>query len=726
MLGKTFYVATCGDDRWSGQLPEPSPDGTDGPFSTLARARNAVRAFKAGGSLPAPITVLVRGGKYCLEQTLVLGPEDGGSADCPVTYQAYPGEAPVLSGGRVIEGWQPYRDGIYQAELPGARGGKWKSRQLFYDGARQVRARWPNRDPDNPLYGGWSFMEGPADDGDIPAWRFPEGWSWAGDASSEGKQAHAFHYKPGTFLRRWAKPSEGEVVVYLGSNWWNNYLPIQAVDEARRIITTTRDAWQMDRAPWHCAVSFRANNRFIVENLLEELDQPGEWCLDSEDGRLYFWPPDQRFEGSVIVPRLRCLLALRGVSWVTLRGFTLTETLDGDDDLREDADGYGAYYPHQGWSYCGEAIHLKRAEHCTIADNHICGVGGNGIYLEGYNFRNVIHGNEVGDAGANGICLIGSMQQHPLCNEVTDNEIHHCGVFQSWVAGVRLGLSDANRIAHNAIHHVPHHAINLGSNGYGRNIVEYNEIRYSAMQCRDTGAINCWGDVPGWGPQRDAERSGHIIRYNLVADTVGCRVDHDLGRIIAPDPQQTFGIYLDDFTSNCLVYGNIVVRSGVGINVHAGKNNFMENNVLVDCHFPVRYWDSASPRFACRQMAGFMTGNHFCRNIIYFTTQGQYLFNLGNAWTERVIQQSDENIFWNGPVGSYVILDPTGDAEHDLAAWRKMGYDRSSQVVDPQFVDPVQGDFRLRSDSPAPALGFQPIPVHLIGVRRRRGEPPGR
>ncbi len=29
---------------------------------------------------------------------------------------------------------------------------------------------------------------------------------------------------------------------------------------------------------------FREEQEFYIENLLEELDQPGEWCLDSEEG----------------------------------------------------------------------------------------------------------------------------------------------------------------------------------------------------------------------------------------------------------------------------------------------------------------------------------------------------------------------------------------------------------------------------------------------------------
>ena len=119
----TFFVATNGNESWSGRLPAPNANNTDGPFATLARARNAVRELKANSDTQAGITVAVRGGKYFLDQTLVLGPQDGGTRDCPIVYTAFPDEKPVLSGGRRITGWKPYRGKILRHELPEAKGG---------------------------------------------------------------------------------------------------------------------------------------------------------------------------------------------------------------------------------------------------------------------------------------------------------------------------------------------------------------------------------------------------------------------------------------------------------------------------------------------------------------------------------------------------------------------------------------------------------------------------
>lgn len=156
---------------------------------------------------------------------------------------------------------------------------------------------------------------------------------------------------------------------------------------------------------------------------------------------------------------------------------------------------------------------------------------------------------------------MGTEEAHPLYNEVVDNHIHHCGVFNKYVAGVFLGLSTGNVVAHNLIEYLPHHAINLGNSGFGRNIVEYNKIRHVTLEAYDTAAINCWMELQeGREYAPDPQKTGHVIRYNFIADVAGCEVDSK-GKFIF-GTQNAFGIYLDNFTSNCFVYGNIIVRTG--------------------------------------------------------------------------------------------------------------------------------------------------------------------
>ncbi|MBI3923559.1 MAG: right-handed parallel beta-helix repeat-containing protein [Armatimonadetes bacterium] len=657
-----FFVATRGNDSWSGTLAKPSAAGTDGPFATLARARDALRQvkMKSGGQLPAPVKVIARGGKYSLAEPLVLAPDDSGTQDSPITYTAYPGEKPILSGGRVVTGWRLYKGDILQADLPDARGGKWKFRQLFYNGKGQVRARTPNFDLQNPLKGGWASMEGPAEPG----------------------SQTAFKYKPGTLEHQWAKPTQAEVNLFIGYDWANNIIPIKTVDEQNRVITLTHSTTQFTNPPlpFNYPTPFNPNQRFRVENVLEELDQPGEWCLDSEEGKLYFWPPDESIEQTeVVVPLLEGLVALHGASYLTISGFTFTETNGGDNFHHEGCEGVGAMFPMPGWKYCGDVVHLKGAEHCRIQDNRFHNVGGNGVYLEGHNARNIIRRNEIGQVGACGVCLAGAGDQYPIFNEIVDNHIHDTGLMYTYSAGVFAGLSEGNVIGHNLIEHVPHHAINLGNTGRSHNIVEYNEIRHTCQETSDTGAINCWMEAG----ERNSERQGHIIRYNHIADS------HERG------------IYLDNYTSNCHVYGNIIVRARHwAIIAHGGKNNVVENNVIAGCtHAALAVYDGIDGLMP--HMALFSSGNRFYRNII-FNTNG-VLF-LEHKRPDHAVAQSDYNLFFN-----------TGDERDYLGSQQQKGHELHSVIADPLFVDPAKDDFRLKPGSVAFELGFEPIPVTKIG-----------
>ena len=88
VVGAEFFVARDGNDAWTGTLASPNPTKSDGPFASLDRARDAVRAQRK--SKPAePSTVLVRGGVYELAKTLALSADDSGSREAPVVWQNY-------------------------------------------------------------------------------------------------------------------------------------------------------------------------------------------------------------------------------------------------------------------------------------------------------------------------------------------------------------------------------------------------------------------------------------------------------------------------------------------------------------------------------------------------------------------------------------------------------------------------------------------------------------
>jgi len=143
----TYHVSPTGRDTAAGTLEQP--------FATPHQARDVARRQ------PAPATIVLHGGRYELPEPLTLGPEDSGQ-----TWTAADGETPVLAGAVTVSGWRPFRDGIWVCDVPVAVR---SARQMFVDGRRAVRARFPNVDPADPIRGGWLVVPQPSGYGIIQA-----------------------------------------------------------------------------------------------------------------------------------------------------------------------------------------------------------------------------------------------------------------------------------------------------------------------------------------------------------------------------------------------------------------------------------------------------------------------------------------------------------------------------------------------------------------------------
>ena len=143
-----FFVAVNGSDRWSGQLDQPNRTSTDGPFATLARARDAVRALKRQGD-KQDILVLIRGGVYSLKETVVFALEDSAPPGGTITYAAYGDETPVFTSAVPIVGWikpqhpspllpEIARDLVWTADVPTGL----PNVLTLYDGNNRLRRAW--------------------------------------------------------------------------------------------------------------------------------------------------------------------------------------------------------------------------------------------------------------------------------------------------------------------------------------------------------------------------------------------------------------------------------------------------------------------------------------------------------------------------------------------------------------------------------------------------------
>jgi len=232
---------------------------------------------------------------------------------------------------------------------------------------------------------------------------------------------------------------------------------------------------------------------------------------------------------------------------------------------------------------------------------------------------------------------------------------------------------------------------------------------------------------------------GNVVRYNLIHDILGYGRKGREWR----SPHFAFGIYLDDWTSGTLVTGNLIYRTPRGgLFFNSGQDNVIENNIAVDGIEELSTVARWFPELELHRLGTHDLGlrrNTFRHNILAGGGERTAVYNCLNhcADSEGRLDMAgntfDENVIWRGGrelVVRYRRLEELGlNEKKDLVRlhrpplladvpwdeWQEMGFDRHSLIADPLFVDPAHDDYRLRPDSPAWALGFQPLPIAEMG-----------
>jgi len=415
-----LYVATSGSDR--------NPGSKERPVATLARAKDAVRELKK--RIQRPIKVWVGRGTYYLGESLVFESEDSGTTEQPITYAAHPGELVTLSGAQKLTcKWKPYKDGIMMCSLPAMKQVKASITQLFINGKRQIRARYPNYDAKNPLPIGDGYTDmATIAAGKKPLPTFPQDWPATKWPLTE------FRYDPEKFTKkRWAKPHEAVVNTFNVNCEDSLHWQVKDVDWDAHLVKLGRGGFHQNDLLFKMATWAEGPlSRFFVENVFEELDAPGEWYLDRENGVLYCMPAEEVDINTALVEVsiLKRLIEFRGsqedpIRHLTLSGFRIAHT------ERTILDDYEALSGGDWTIHRGGAVFLEGTEDCNIERCFFDGVGGNAIFVNNYNRRIAIYGNKFTEGGDSAICLvgtknrcIGSSQAFPADNRISNNLIH--------------------------------------------------------------------------------------------------------------------------------------------------------------------------------------------------------------------------------------------------------------------------------------------------------------
>jgi parallel beta-helix repeat protein len=640
-----FFVAPQGNNAWSGKLAHPNAARTDGPFRTVSRARNVIRRLRASGSLAQPVTVYLRGGVYELSRPLAFTPEDSGTPKAPITYEAYPGETPVLSGGREITGWAQYRSRVsasparrhlWVSEVPEVKEGRWYFHQLFVDGIRRTRARSPNR--------GFYYVNGLIS-ADSPA---------------------QFQFYDGDILPQWAKERDVEIVAL--QNWAEFRIPIKAVNS--RLHTVTLAGRRQDFA--------EANARYWVENALEALDAPGEWYLDQSTGRLYYYPlpGDEVSHAHVVASDLKQLICFDGnaaqgksVHDIQLRGLTFSYT-DWSIPPAGYADEQAAYD-------VPAAVSGQGVDSCTIERCRFEHLGGYAIALGQGSKQSRILNNQMTDLGAGGIKIgdpkiPSNLSTQTSGNDIAYNHIHNIGAVYPAAVGVWIGQSSNNTVAHNEINDTFYTAISAGWTwGYGPTAAKGNLIEFNNLYDIGRGMLSDMGCIYTLGVQ-----PGTVERNNLC---------HDVTRY----KYGGWGIYTDEGSSDILIENNIVYRcEDGGFHQHYGEANMVRNNIFA--------------LGGTAQIRRSKNENHlsfaFEHNIVYWDKG----ILLDGTWADNNYR-FDDNLYYS------VGWLPIDFSKWSFRDWQKRGQDVHSFIANPLFVDPEHGDFSLEAGSPARKVGFRPI-----------------
>lgn len=611
-----YYVATNGSDTNPGTLAAP--------FLTLEQARNTVRALPR--PLPAGgVTVWLRGGTYWRTNTFVLTSQDSGTMTSPVVYAGYPGETAVISAGtpirasafvplnstqtnRLPAGVSPAS--IWELDLaaagiahrgpfpahfgtwvtwntysPGASGGIC---DLFYNDQRMWLARYPKHSLTNDNLGTpYSLMDGVATTGPGSTNYLNNPGIYTNSAGVAVPVGCAFHYysSNATETARWQSAlTNGGVWVsgFWRVDWQNDAVQVLGIDLTNQVIEIT------NALSVQGGIGYKYNQplgslaeRYWVMNLLEDMNQPGEWAIDFKRGKIYFYAPGTLADGSVVIADFAApVVQLTQTTNVVLQGLTIEDGLAQGILVTNGVNNLILGCTLQNMN--NYPVDLNGGGTNGVLDCLLQNLGGGGVLLHG------------GNASSSPRVAAG--------NFVVNNIITNSGVIaRVYSTPVDMGGNGAGsagtnvvgmRVAHNLLTAMPHLGILHGTTWDAR--IEYNELANFGQISSGIGGI--------YGYTYFASSGNNYFRYNYVHDSPledGITFDQDhrqahvycnLVNLTVPrtGEQQCFATetgsqatageqqYLDH-------YNNLCLNSNDGLVVVSPTGSIIEENAMFNC-----------------------------------------------------------------------------------------------------------------------------------------------
>lgn len=561
-----IYVSPDGDDKNNG--------GEDAPVATVERAKELARALSKNKT---PVDVIFREGEYVLTRGVTFTKEDSGRAGAWITYKAEEGAEVSFVGTKKLDAskFETVSDeALLERMCESARGKvmqlnlaeqgvpaellNWTKRADEYDTAQPIGvlvkpqiflndrlqhiSRWPNS-------------------GQIQTYSvIDKGAAFTYSDKSKVKDGGTISYKEAR-PERWVNAENAFLHGHFSNPWYYEEAKIKSIDTYN--MTMTMDHW----------VSYPFTTSYLlcgwqVINLLEEIDIPGEWYIDTENSILYYYPPhklgdDDAFEIGVLSDDM---FTVDGAKYIRFEGL----------EFAKNSDIYGGRAYTRLDYIGGNGIMLKNAQNilirgCTFRDLVSCcvHVEGKNILIDScvmYNYgRDAVKVFDSGDYST--ITSGGTVIRN--CH-ISGESMRYTGSNAS--GGINIsGDGDivGVTVEHNIIHNMPMPAVNYGGM---ENLIQYNELYNVQNNASDGGAIyagRSWGQM------------GTVSQYNYI---------HDVG--IQEEIHIATGVYWDDQMSGQTAKYNIIktdnVYDGHGFWLNGGSHNTVQSNTIINSKYGIR------------------------------------------------------------------------------------------------------------------------------------------
>lgn len=603
----------------------------------------------------SPIVIQLDSKSYNLEKTLLITP----ALSNLTLLGAKDGKTTIKGSQNMKLSWKPYNKNIWEANVPLGT----SFDQLFVNGEKQILARYPNYNED--------------------------GGHWQGSAADAIAPER---------IKNWSKPAGAIFHVMHGGEWGGFHYLIKGVDKDGEAILEKGHQNNRPRRGIH-------DTYRMVENVFEELNSPKEWYLDETQNKLYFWVPKNMDiqNASVEAVHLKHLIDIKGTSANPVKNINI-QNIHFKQSSRTIMEEYEPLLRSDWTIYRGGAIFIEATEGISIKDCELSDLGGNVIFVSNYNKDVLIEGNHIHDCDASAISFVGNPtavrspsfqyskfvayekldtirgpknELYPRACVVNDNLIHRIGRLEKQTAGVQISMAMDITVSNNSIYEVPRAGINISEGTWGGHILEYNDVFETVLESGDHGAFNSWGRDRFWHPNRKTMNSivalnREMVLWDAINTTVirnnRFRCDHG------------WDIDLDDGSTNYHIYNNVCLNGG--IKLREGFHRTVENNIMINNGFHPHVWFKEN-------------GDVFRKNIVMVDHKDIRL----QAWGKEL----DYNLFSN---------------EKALKKEQKRGIEVHSVYGNPQYVNPSEGDYTVKVNSPAFKIGFVNIQMNQFGVKK--------